>query len=74
MRLALLVAIPLMAAGPAADIAGHWQSGLRAHQHSYGAAIYAMVGLQGLYVAAVVVMGLWGSPISSPAWRSRPVS
>ena len=57
--LALIAALPLLVGGLAVEAYGHWQSGLLPTAHSYGAVVYAFSALQGQYVAAVVIMGLY---------------
>jgi cytochrome c oxidase subunit I+III len=59
LRLPLLAAILLMPGGLAVDVYGHWQTGLRPDEHSYGAVVYAIAGLQAIYVATVLLMGLF---------------
>jgi cytochrome c oxidase subunit I+III len=59
MRLALLAAVPPMLAALGVDFFGHWQTGLRPDAHSYGAVVYAIVGLQGVYVATLLPMALF---------------
>jgi cytochrome c oxidase subunit I+III len=58
-RLAIIVAMPLLVAGLAVDLAGHWQSGLRPEASSYGAVVYTIIGLQGVYLAVLVLMALY---------------
>ena len=55
-RCATAVAMPLLAAGFAVDIAGHWQSGMGPADHSYGAIVYMFSSLQGFYVGLLVIM------------------
>ena len=58
-RLALFLALPLMLAGFAAQLYAVWQTGLRPDASSYGAVVYTFVGLQGFFVAALSIMGLY---------------
>ncbi|HEV7346212.1 MAG TPA: cytochrome c oxidase subunit I [Devosia sp.] len=57
LRLALVLAIPLMIAGLGASIYGQWQTGLSPTQSSYGAVVYMLNVIQGIYVFALVLMG-----------------
>jgi len=58
-RLLLLVAFPLMAGGLAVDLFGQWQTGLRPEEHSYGAVVYTVIGVQGVYVVALTLMAFY---------------
>jgi cytochrome c oxidase subunit I+III len=58
-RIMILLAIPLMLIALGLDILGHWQIGLRPTESSYGAVVYMIKALQGIYVAVVAVMGLY---------------
>jgi cytochrome c oxidase subunit I+III len=55
--LAMAIAPILLAAGWAADLFGHWQSGQRPADTAYAALIYTFVVLQGLYVFTLIIMG-----------------
>ncbi len=59
MRFALLLAVPLLVAAFRIEFYGHWQSGLRATQTSYGAMVYTLIANQGLFAASVGGMGLY---------------
>jgi cytochrome c oxidase subunit I+III len=59
MRLLLLLAVPLMIGAFAAQLYGPWQTGLRPDVHSYGAAVYTFVALQGFLVAVMTIMALY---------------
>lgn len=59
LRLLLMAAVPLMAGGLAVDIYGHWQTGLRPEEHSYGAVVYTVVSVQGVYVATLTLMAFY---------------
>jgi cytochrome c oxidase subunit I+III len=56
---ALLFAIALMLCAFGADLYGLWETGLRANQHAYGAAVYVVVAWQGFHVAVLLVMALY---------------
>lgn len=59
MRFALLLALPLLIGAFGIEFYGHWQSGLRATQSSYGAMVYTFIANQGLFVCTVLIMGLY---------------
>ncbi|HET8726377.1 MAG TPA: cytochrome c oxidase subunit I [Alphaproteobacteria bacterium] len=59
MRIALLLAVPILIAASGAELYGHWQAGLRPTTSGYAAVVYAIVGLQGLFTATSVIMGLY---------------
>ena len=59
MRLALLLAVPSLVGAGALELLGQWRTGLRPTDSSYGAALYAMIGLQGVLVGTVVIMNLY---------------
>jgi cytochrome c oxidase subunit I+III len=59
MRIALLAAIPLLIVALGIDLYSQWQTGLRPVESSYGAVVYTVIALQGLFVATVGVMGLY---------------
>jgi cytochrome c oxidase subunit I+III len=56
MRLALALAIPLATAAVSVELAGHWRAGWRPSESGYGALLYTIIGLQGLFVAVVATM------------------
>jgi cytochrome c oxidase subunit I+III len=58
-RIALLIAIPLLIAALSIDLHSQWQMGLRPVESSYGAIVYTVIALQGFFVATVAVMGLY---------------
>jgi cytochrome c oxidase subunit I+III len=41
------------------DLRSQWQTGLRPHMSAYGAVVYTIIGLQGVFVVSVSVMGLY---------------
>ncbi|HYD80295.1 MAG TPA: cytochrome c oxidase subunit I [Paucimonas sp.] len=53
------IAVVLPAAALAAELYGHWQTGLRPADSAYGAAVCTIAGLQGTFVAILVMMGLY---------------
>src|SRR5690606_580845 len=55
--LALAAGIVFLTGGLTLEAYGHWQSGLDATAHSYGAVVYAFSALQGQFVGAVAIMG-----------------
>jgi cytochrome c oxidase subunit I+III len=59
MRLAIGIAIVLMAGAAGLDLYGHWQSGLRAPVNSYGAIIYSIGSFQAFFTAVLALMGLY---------------
>jgi cytochrome c oxidase subunit I+III len=59
MRITLLLAIPLLISALGIEVYGQWQTGLRPTESSYGAVVYMVSALQGLFVAALVIMGLY---------------
>src|SRR3546814_3059433 len=59
MRIALLLALPLLAGALGVDLAGQWRTGLRPAESGYGAVVYTVIGLQGLLVATAAVMVLY---------------
>jgi cytochrome c oxidase subunit I+III len=60
-QIAILIplAVLLLAASAAADCYGQLQTGLRARDTAYGAAVFTLIGLQVFFVAVVSVMGLY---------------
>jgi cytochrome c oxidase subunit I+III len=58
-HLAFLAAVPLLVGGSLVDFIGQWQTGLRPDQHSYGALIYTIIGLEAFLIATVTVMALY---------------
>jgi cytochrome c oxidase subunit I+III len=59
LRLALLLAVPLMIGGFAAHLYGPWETGLRPDASGYAAVVYMFVALQGFFVAVMIVMALY---------------
>jgi len=59
LRIVLGGAVLLLLIAFAAHLYAWWESGLRAPDSAYGAVVYAFIGLQGLYVATLVIMGLF---------------
>jgi cytochrome c oxidase subunit I+III len=59
LRAAVFLAIPLMMAGLATAIYADWHVGLRPSESSYGAVVYMFSVVQGVYVAALTLMGLF---------------
>jgi cytochrome c oxidase subunit I+III len=53
----IVVAMLALAAGLGTELWGHWTSGLRATESSYGALTYLNAGLFGELVAALLIMG-----------------
>ena len=58
-RIAMAAAVPLLVAALGVQLHGHWETGLRPTDSSYGAAVYAIIGFQGVMVAAVVIMNVY---------------
>jgi cytochrome c oxidase subunit I+III len=58
-RIALLLAIPLLIGSLAVELHGQWQVGLRPTESGYGATVYAIAGMQGLLVFALTIMGFY---------------
>ncbi|GAB4354012.1 MAG: cytochrome c oxidase subunit I [Methylohalobius crimeensis] len=58
-RLALLFALSLLIGAFGVEFYGHWQTGLRATENSYGAMIYTFIANQGLYVTTLLFMGMY---------------
>ncbi|MEJ1158698.1 cbb3-type cytochrome c oxidase subunit I [Prosthecomicrobium sp. N25] len=69
----MLAAAPWPALGVAAEVAGHWQSGLRPDASSYGAAVYTISTLQGFLAAVLALMAgfVAARGLSSRLDRSR---
>ena len=59
LRLGMPVAIILLSAALALDFAGQWRTGLRPEQSAYAAAVYTIIALQALFVAILLIMGLY---------------
>ncbi len=59
LRVALPAAILMLAAAIGLEGYGHWQSGLRPQADGYAAAVYAMAGLQGVFVIVLSYMGVF---------------
>ncbi|MYZ48930.1 cbb3-type cytochrome c oxidase subunit I [Propylenella binzhouense] len=55
-RILLVLAVPLLVAAFGADLLGLWRAGVRPSETSYGAIVFGFAVIQGLYVAALVVM------------------
>jgi cytochrome c oxidase subunit I+III len=55
----LLFATALLMAAFCVDLQGHWLTGLRPTQSSYGALVYALTSVQGFYVATLTIMALY---------------
>jgi len=58
-RLALLLAVPLLVGALLMELRGQWLTGLRPTDSSYGAIVYTVASIQGFFVAVVVIMGLY---------------
>jgi cytochrome c oxidase subunit I+III len=58
-RFALTAALALMLAAFGADLWSHWQAGVRADEHAYGAIVYAVLAWQGFHVSVLLVMALY---------------
>ncbi|WP_420473739.1 cbb3-type cytochrome c oxidase subunit I [Noviherbaspirillum sp. ST9] len=58
-QIALPVAIVLLCGALLLDFMGQWQTGLRPEDNAYAAAVYTIQALQGLFVAILVIMGLY---------------
>jgi cytochrome c oxidase subunit I+III len=56
MRSGVVLATLLMLAALGIAFYDLWQTGLRPTQHAYGATVYAILGYQGLHMAALLVM------------------
>ena len=58
-RLGIACACLALVAALFMDLGGLWETGLRPAISSYGALVYTIVAVEGLLVAAVVIMGLY---------------
>lgn len=58
-RAALMLAIPLLVAALAVEVYGQGQAGLKAEDSGYAAVVYMTSALQGVFVAALAIMGLF---------------
>jgi cytochrome c oxidase subunit I+III len=58
-RLALLIAIPLLVGALVTEIYGQWQAGLRPSESGYAAVVYMVSALQGVFVAILAIMALY---------------
>jgi cytochrome c oxidase subunit I+III len=58
-RIAVLIALPLLAAALGVELYGQWQAGLRPTASSYGAVVYALSALQAQYVLVLTIMGAY---------------
>lgn len=58
-RAAIPIAVLLLGAALGVDLYGQWQTGLRPQQSAYGAAVYTIIGLQGLFVVVLAFMGFY---------------
>jgi cytochrome c oxidase subunit I+III len=56
-RVAILLALPLLVGALGVEIYGQWQAGLRPTESGYGAVVYMVSAIQGLFVATLLVMG-----------------
>ncbi|MFW7341581.1 cbb3-type cytochrome c oxidase subunit I [Pollutimonas sp. H1-120] len=56
---ALPSAMLMITAAIILEACGQWQTGLRPQDSGYAAAVYAMIGLQGVFVAALCLMGVF---------------
>jgi cytochrome c oxidase subunit I+III len=59
LRFGLPLGVTLLTAALGADLYGQWQTGLRPQDHAYGAAVYTIIGLQGVFVVVMAFMGLY---------------
>ncbi|HEX2726474.1 MAG TPA: cbb3-type cytochrome c oxidase subunit I, partial [Beijerinckiaceae bacterium] len=55
----ILIGLAGLVGGLAVDALALWRTDLRPRQTSYGAAVATLVGFQGLFVATMIVMGLF---------------
>ena len=53
------LALLMVAAAIILEGGSQWQTGLRPQDSGYAAAVYAMIGLQGVFVAALCLMGVF---------------
>ena len=53
------IALVLVSAASAADLAAQWRAGLSPSAHAYGAAVYAIVSYQIFFVLTTLIMGLY---------------
>jgi cytochrome c oxidase subunit I+III len=58
-RLAMLLAVPLLVGALVAELWGQWQIGLRPTDSGYAAIVYTVISIQGFFVTVVVIMGLY---------------
>ena len=59
LRFLLLVAPGMLGAALFLEFQGHWESGLRPTDSSYGALVYAVIAIEGQLVAAAIIMALY---------------
>ncbi|GAB3551624.1 cytochrome c oxidase subunit I [Noviherbaspirillum agri] len=59
LRLGIVAAVAMLAAASALEGYGQWQTGLRPQDSGYAAAVYTIVGLQGVFVVVLTFMGLY---------------
>jgi cytochrome c oxidase subunit I+III len=59
LRLGFPPALLMLVAAVALEGTGHWHGGLRPQDSGYAAAVYALVGLQALFVVVSLFMGLF---------------
>jgi cytochrome c oxidase subunit I+III len=58
-RTALLFGVLLLLSSFGVEWYSHWQSGLRPQDSGYGASVYALISLQGFFVAVIAIMGVY---------------
>jgi len=56
---ALAAALAMMLAAFGTDVYAQWQTGLRANEHAYGAAVYTVLAWQGFHVGVLFVMAAY---------------
>lgn len=59
LRFLLLLATGMLGAALFFEFHGHWDSGLRPTDSSYGALVYAVIAIEGQLVAAAMIMALY---------------
>jgi cytochrome c oxidase subunit I+III len=59
LRVALVLALPLLAAGWGIEWYGQWRSGLTPTASSYGAVVYTFIAVQGFLVAVLATMAFY---------------
>jgi cytochrome c oxidase subunit I+III len=59
LRIALVLAVPLLAGAVAAEVLGQLATGLRPHESAYGAIVYTVAAFQGFFAVVLAIMALY---------------